>query len=1576
MFLSVFPQQNTGSTNYPKSATLTQINNYPANGQVLPTSATSTGTNFTTQLRDATWERSWDTIAALNIYKDGVLYNNLSVLCGNYNASLTFNNVTEGAQPTGGWTHSIGAGGSIYVQNEWMGHRKVLKIEDAGAGASGSYHDYIAPATGSIEFWWACSTTDTAACGNMFLLYDALGNNLINFLNSYSHAGSLDYYTTGGGTHVHDVGTFTANTWVHFRFDFDTGADTVTIYINGVNVLAAHALTNPGNAPTRNHFGVGAAAGISNQYFDAIDYSWDSTWTGGWTAGRNSYVSLNVTTGFSVEGSYSYAWTVFCAGVAYTAASVSFSVVESANVILNATPAEADIRYPFQNLTFAQNISISFGVPSSAKLLIQKPNGAQIIYSANCTTTGSIAELNKTITGLNVTGTYSYLFTYANYTPIVAYSWITFRIIDNVQIISESTSTTRWVFSDYNRGSWSNLYTANFGTESYHLDNALQVMQFLWADVTGDSYVDQRDPGTNYGSDTSLWVVDNHWWAFGECWIYLEDSRLNNYLLRDGLSYIYMQNIPGMGDMITNHLVYTTTSFNEGTITWNNKPALSTLVNTVTPYTDFEDRTVSSTIASPYFSIVAECQGGVPLVISSEWHSSESGTPTYRPEMYHNVSKFYRTTGLTYIQTNTTESLMLSSHTFAIPLELRARDRVTITFNTSSTHQINFLTSYEKSTVATRELVAEGNANFGTQTKVFTLGGNEKIDALNFTGTFESAKNLQITSILIDRPSFPYSEHYVDPDGQEYTSMNCTNYTLDVYETGDSSPVYTHNITISNDTLNIFVYTPTNPAERQVNVWDDEGNLLDFALFNVYINYTWEGAEVLSTSPIDTNRFYADDLSTYNLTITDKFGNLLDSPRVDWTITTFIDITLTGLYSLKIQNNMITQTTINLILNSSTQSEVLLVGEIDEFLLYSGNYTLNYTQTETGIPISATISVYSATFYIINTSYSSTYISCYSPNNPAIPRDQFRLYVNNTFWEWGFVYLLSDPWNITIYDWFNNTAYTEIHYLNATSELNIPITVHSFKLQNQMRTDTLANISQNGISFTRYVMSGEVQEVFLTSGIYSLNYTNTELSTEIITTFTINTAMMYVINSSYFNIYVTAWDGYTEIPLDKFLLKIDGVERPMPGYTELLAGNHNFQVTDWFGANLYSAVRGIVDATPIRLPLAVFSLKIQNLMKNDTYFRLNSPGGVVERWLLSGDTEELWVGDSNYQLQYTQTETNTLVVHNFHLTSAMRIVINTSYHTTYFSAFSNDLLGIPTDSVRLYINSTRQNWGPVSLLGTGQNITVLDYFNETLYTTILTDFYSEYNVFVNMASLSLYNNQSTEYLRFNITKSNITLLSQVVAPQQFLSFRFVNGTYNVSAYYQDGTLYRSEIVVIDINSSQLISFGVLAPDYTAVYASEIYIYALFRDQINWSTDVDENALLFYKVNIINYKNISGIVYFDYNGMLVQVPVSAMVTYPDPLYVPKGAKYSLYDADSNQFLTDWIDLADNATSDAYAEIEFGFWSEKYEPNVIDETSLMMYMIVTGTAFAIVIAIAIAMSYKYSNAKNSKRRSVVT
>jgi len=190
-----------------------------------------------------------------------------------YKATFNFEDDDVGANPAG-WTVEE-AGGTINVIAELDGHKKVLELNDTdGGNIIFTTQAFVSgQPTGTIELWWR--TNDANQESTVFGLNQSGGVSIQLVIL----ADKFQYRDSGG---FNDVGLATVdNTWYHIKLIFDCTSDTYDIWIDeieyqtdvGLRVLAV----------TLDSLRLASSVAGSNyiNYFDAIGYSWDPSYTVG-----------------------------------------------------------------------------------------------------------------------------------------------------------------------------------------------------------------------------------------------------------------------------------------------------------------------------------------------------------------------------------------------------------------------------------------------------------------------------------------------------------------------------------------------------------------------------------------------------------------------------------------------------------------------------------------------------------------------------------------------------------------------------------------------------------------------------------------------------------------------------------------------------------------------------------------------------------------------------------------------------------------------------------------------------------------------------------------------------------------------------------------------------------------------------------------------------------------------------------------------------------------------------------------------------------------------------------------------
>ncbi|MFX1325404.1 MAG: hypothetical protein ACFE8N_10635 [Promethearchaeota archaeon] len=199
-------------------------------------------------------------------------------MTGFYPASYGFENDADGNDPEE-WFDSSGVGSDAQVILGFLGHDKVLRGYDGG-GSSWKVENNISALEGTIELWWAVSSTTVN------------GNHQVNIRDSSNDVlfgvgcgeGQIRVYTLIGWYDIPRL-TTSANTWDHLRIDFrsDSGSDYRSLNPNEFRLYyneiyhGDYSFYKNGDSKIFRLYSGSAPSGHYG-YYDAIGYSWKSSY--------------------------------------------------------------------------------------------------------------------------------------------------------------------------------------------------------------------------------------------------------------------------------------------------------------------------------------------------------------------------------------------------------------------------------------------------------------------------------------------------------------------------------------------------------------------------------------------------------------------------------------------------------------------------------------------------------------------------------------------------------------------------------------------------------------------------------------------------------------------------------------------------------------------------------------------------------------------------------------------------------------------------------------------------------------------------------------------------------------------------------------------------------------------------------------------------------------------------------------------------------------------------------------------------------------------------------------------------
>jgi hypothetical protein len=246
------------------------------------------------------------------------------------------------------------------------------------------------------------------------------------------------------------------------------------------------------------------------------------------------------------------------------------------------------------------------------------------------------------------------------------------------------------------------------------------------------------------------------------------------------------------------------------------------------------------------------------------------------------------------------------------------------------------------------------------------------------------------------------------------------------------------------------------------------------------------------------------------------------------------------------------------------------------------------------------------------------------------------------------------------------------------------------------------------------------------------------------------------------------------------------------------------EIFDRFFQSLYNYSNYI--STFIDIIIDVNSFKILNQMREATLFNLTRNELTFAEYILPGEIIEFQLRTNNYSIQYNQTELGIFINETIEIVVPSWYNISTAYQTTYFSAFTNEGLGLPPETIRLYIDNERKPWGQVELLGGSHTIEATDFFNQTVFLSTQ-DFeaVTEFNVLCNVWTLLVNNNFSVS-MKIEIERGSF-ILEQIIPSQGGIEYRFLGGIeYTIRAYYMNGTLAETTTLLFD-DTVELVTLG-------------------------------------------------------------------------------------------------------------------------------------------------------------------------
>lgn len=502
-----------------------------------------------------------------------------------------------------------------------------------------------------------------------------------------------------------------------------------------------------------------------------------------------------------------------------------------------------------------------------------------------------------------------------------------------------------------------------------------------------DAYVWTYHPTTNYGSSEYLNVDDGSEQQesyIGATIPYFYESTYSNSLL-----YFYEHTTGGPGYI----WVYTTSYFNEYSITWSNKP--SHIAEVGVQYIDgIGWKSISLNQPYLYYALTS-VPGSSP-----DYHniySRESGTPPY---ITHYLNKIYQNTGsgYFYMQTATNqETVNVKSPVYGTTTYVTAGDHIILDCQTTSSEQLKLRLWKDGEVVKEYNIFDYGNTNYARHDVDITVDEYLEFDQMSINGKFDNTEYFKCWDITVNEhvgknwfkncyiEDFTYNvlgqnytedfELVLDEDNSVYNSSE-GNYVFYFDSSMFSNRDEMDDVIIHSQTLNL---TLTMNIERDVNITVDASYSSNSWVVPSVVGLKINGEEVSDES---TNSGFC------------ALGNFPENLVITSTSQCYFRLDITSLFSFTFDLDVISKTYLKKSFQLESNHDINLTSIIFPETLWIKKIYLNNIDHDDDNPLTLNPKVQMATTSIFKLEV-ITYGEIYIPLDQETEGESYILYSEN-----------------------------------------------------------------------------------------------------------------------------------------------------------------------------------------------------------------------------------------------------------------------------------------------------------------------------------------------------------------------------------------------------------------------------------------------------------------------------------------------------------------------------------------------------------------------------------------------------
>ncbi len=265
------------------------------------------------------------------------------------------------------------------------------------------------------------------------------------------------------------------------------------------------------------------------------------------------------------------------------------------------------------------------------------------------------------------------------------------------------------------------------------------------------------------------------------------------------------------------------------------------------------------------------------------------------------------------------------------------------------------------------------------------------------------------------------------------------------------------------------------------------------------------------------------------------------------------------------------------------------------------------------------------------------------------------------------------------------------------------------------------------------------------------------------------------------------------------------------GFVELNSITTTVLVYDRFNAVVFNGTGSLIGKSNFKIEIEVYRFRIKHLSDEIGNFTISEKitHNSLNFTMKPNSVRTFLLVKSYYNLTWLNGENLETYVYDIPLNKDKFLTLESVFYTVYFSIFSFDGLGLDPNFVRFYVNGIREDFGDVILNQKFNELHILDFFNNTLYESVVDlSNKTEWNIFVEIYSITLYNNYSHP-IELIVERNGFSISVEIQAETGFL-YRFVpNVNYSIRWNYINGT-FIDEIEIGFSESGQIVSFGIVS----------------------------------------------------------------------------------------------------------------------------------------------------------------------